>query len=161
MSDVFIKSNFFIFIEILGSLALFAGLLLPTLYFNYLPEEIPIHYNFSGQPDSYGPKLSLWILPLVSAFLFAGLHLLPKLIEHQKPKPTEDTHTFKLKQRGVLNLLTFLKSTLAIAFTYLILATIMTALDKWSGLGRAFMPLFLIAMIVIPVAFAIRMGTMK
>jgi uncharacterized membrane protein len=161
MSELSKKSNFFIFIEILGSLALFAGLSIPMFYFNSLPDNIPIHYNFSGYPDNFGSKLSIWALPLISAFLYAGLHLLQKLIARQKPKPKEDAGHFFRKQPGVLNLLVALKTMLAIIFTYITLATINVALEKWSGLGRVFTPLVLGCTLVLPLAFAIRISMTK
>jgi uncharacterized membrane protein len=43
-----------------------------------LPERIPIHWNFQGQPDSWGGKGTLWLLPflfLIPALLVSALTL--------------------------------------------------------------------------------------
>lgn len=50
-------------------------LLTGTLY-SRLPDTIPTHWNFQGQPDAYGPRSSIWIMPVLSiplAILFLGL----------------------------------------------------------------------------------------
>jgi len=137
------------------------GLLLPAFYFNRLPEAIPVHFNFFGRPDGFGSKLAIWVLPLISALLYAGLHLLPKLIESQKPKPKEDARLLGRKQHSVLGLLIILKTILSFAFTYITLATIMVAFDDWAGLGWAFLPVFLVGALILPVGFAIRISAMK
>ncbi len=42
---------------------------LPFLYlasiYGSLPEQIPIHFDWKGQPDGWGPKYLLWLLPTV------------------------------------------------------------------------------------------------
>lgn len=42
---------------------------LPFLYlasiYSSLPEQIPIHFDWRGQPDRWGPKYLLWFLPTV------------------------------------------------------------------------------------------------
>jgi uncharacterized membrane protein len=161
MSEVSTKSKVIFIVEILGWPALLAGILLPLLFFNSLPDKIPVHYNFSGHPDDYGSKITIWALPLISAVLFALLHLLSGLIVRQKPKPKEDPGQFFQKLQAVQTLLVTLKTILAIIFTYIVLATIMIAPEKWAGLGWAFTPLVLGCTLVLPLAFAIRIGMMK
>ncbi len=42
-----------------------------SLYcYKIFPESIPVHFNFSGEPDSYGSKLTLVLLPIISTFVF-------------------------------------------------------------------------------------------
>ncbi|GGE67993.1 DUF1648 domain-containing protein [Priestia taiwanensis] len=41
-----------------------------------LPETIPTHYNFQGEPDAYGGKGNLWFIPIVACFLFGLLTLM-------------------------------------------------------------------------------------
>jgi hypothetical protein len=33
-----------------------------------LGDRIPVHFGFSGQPDAWGDKAAIWILPAVAAF---------------------------------------------------------------------------------------------
>ncbi len=45
-----------------------------------LPNQVPIHWNFEGQVDGYGSRLSAVLtLPIVSAAVFILLPVLPKL----------------------------------------------------------------------------------
>ncbi len=44
--------------------------------YSHLPNSIPIHFNLKGEPDSYGEKLAIFILPVISTILFGGLTLL-------------------------------------------------------------------------------------
>ncbi|MEO0731407.1 MAG: SdpI family protein [Bacteroidota bacterium] len=41
---------------------------LATIY-GGLPAEIPIHFDWRGQPDGWGPKIVLWVLPFTGLFL--------------------------------------------------------------------------------------------
>ncbi len=47
--------------------------LLPFVYlafiWNSLPEEVPIHWNGSGEIDGWGPKITLLLIPFVLPFL--------------------------------------------------------------------------------------------
>lgn len=43
------------------------------LYWKGLDGRVPIHFNLLGSPDGYGSKFVLWISPIVSILLFAGL----------------------------------------------------------------------------------------
>lgn len=42
-------------------------------FYARLPETIPTHWNFRGEPDAYGPRSTVWIMPVLSlplTFLF-------------------------------------------------------------------------------------------
>lgn len=43
--------------------------LVPLAAMSSLPEEIPIHFDFSGNPDGYGARATLWLLPVIATFL--------------------------------------------------------------------------------------------
>jgi uncharacterized membrane protein len=54
------------------------GLLLLTFVlaiygFVVLPETVPTHFNFKGQPDAYGSKISLLFVPIISLILTVGM----------------------------------------------------------------------------------------
>ena len=60
-------------------LPVFIGL----LFWSYFPNELPIHFNLSGQADNYGSKFfSLIILP----FMLLGVHLLCVFVTTKDPK---------------------------------------------------------------------------
>lgn len=56
--------------------------LLPLLYlgmiYNSIPNEVPMHFNASGEVDRYGSKMELWLLPLLlNILMYALLKYLP------------------------------------------------------------------------------------
>jgi uncharacterized membrane protein len=67
---------------LVGAMAVLVNLLLAGLYWNVLPELIPIHFNFAGVPDGWGAKLWLVATPLVSVVMWASIALLSR-IPHQ------------------------------------------------------------------------------
>lgn len=51
--------------------------LVPLAAMSSLPEEIPIHFDLSGNPDGYGSRATLWLLPVIATFLgFLAIALL-------------------------------------------------------------------------------------
>lgn len=56
---------------------LFAIMWLLTFYYYFnLPEIIPIHFNAAGEVDEHGNKITIFILPFIGTFLYAGLSIL-------------------------------------------------------------------------------------
>lgn len=58
--------------------------LLPLLYlgmiYNSIPNEVPMHFNASGEVDRYSSKMELWLLPLlVNILMYALLKYLPAI----------------------------------------------------------------------------------
>ena len=52
---------------------------LTLLYYPALPDQIPTHFNAHGTVDSYGPKITLFILPTLSLCFVLGLLYLTKI----------------------------------------------------------------------------------
>ena len=59
-----------------GNILILAVWIFVLLTFSGLPESIPIHFNASGQVDGFGSRMLIFILPLLSSILFAGLTIL-------------------------------------------------------------------------------------
>jgi uncharacterized membrane protein len=58
-----------------GGILLFTWLMVARSYEN-LPPTIPIHFNAKGVADNWGPKGVIWVLPVLSSFLFGLFSLL-------------------------------------------------------------------------------------
>jgi uncharacterized membrane protein len=41
-----------------------------------LPDQVPFHWNVSGEPDSWGPKEFIWIIPVAMALMNAFVQLM-------------------------------------------------------------------------------------
>ncbi len=70
---------------------------LPIVSYQGLPENVPIHYGFTGQVTNYGNKAIIFVLPLVHTFLFIGLTVLNKY-PHIFNYPVEITEGNALQQ---------------------------------------------------------------
>lgn len=48
------------------------------LFWDQFPDEIPVHWNYKGEPDAYGSKTwGLFILPVTNLFIYGLFKLLP------------------------------------------------------------------------------------
>jgi hypothetical protein len=59
-------------IEIVAAcLAVLPALLLLRAW-NSLPDEIPVHFGFSGRPDRWGGRFQAWIVPSVALVIYGA-----------------------------------------------------------------------------------------
>ncbi len=117
---------------------------IPLIYYNDLPDKIPVHFNASGQPDGYGTRSTLWILPLTGAFMYLIMTILgafPNIYNY----PVEITPENAVPQyRLATRLIRILKTVILVIFSFISYQTIRTATGAAAGLGKAFLPVFLL-----------------
>lgn len=65
-----------IIVQIAATIFVLATALLLWRTWPQLPETVPTHFGFSGQPDAWGSKNTLLLLPIVSALLYLLLTVL-------------------------------------------------------------------------------------
>ena len=65
-------------LNLFSVLALVFTFLYPLLKWNQLPDTIITHWGFSGQPDGWGPKGSVWAVPVASLVLYLPLTILER-----------------------------------------------------------------------------------
>ncbi len=125
--------------ELIGLVALAGLLILPLLYFWDLPGTIPQHYGFNGQPDAFGSKGMIWLLPLIGLIMFSGLTILNRY-PHAFSYPVRITKENALRQYTFpTKLVRILKAFVACLFCYLNYSTIQISIGKQSGLGTGFL----------------------
>jgi len=56
--------------ELAAAIAILLSVLIIVQFWAVLPDRIPIHFGFSGQPDAWGDKVMIWLLPAVAAIIF-------------------------------------------------------------------------------------------
>ena len=54
------------------------ALLISLIAYPFLPEQIPIHFDFNGNPDNYSGKLFVLMIPIIMAALLVLADFLPK-----------------------------------------------------------------------------------
>jgi signal transduction histidine kinase len=69
-------SSFDWLVEILAAIALIILIVITLIHYSELPDKVPVHFNISGEPDSYAGKMGIWILSIVGTVLYIGLTIL-------------------------------------------------------------------------------------
>lgn len=105
-----------------------------------LPDRIAHHFDFAGNPDSWGGKWILIFLPAVSIILYAILTGVSR-IPHRFNYLWEITPQNAERQyRIALSMLLMLKAEVATMFCYLTWVMIRSASENFATLGRLFLP---------------------
>lgn len=117
-----------------------------------LPATMPIHFNSAGQPDNYGSRTTIFLLPAVGTILFGGITLLnkfPFLFNY----PVKITSDNALRQYTIaIRMMRYLKFILLIIFSYIEVMMYLTATGNSTGLSFWFLPVML-ALIFIPLIY--------
>jgi len=131
-------------IELIGIVGLLILIGLPIIYFNELPDTMPIHFGLNGQADAWSDKGTVWMLPIIGIVMYLGMFLLNKFphIFNYPQKITKD-NAEKL-YRTATRMVRTLNALIACLFAYITYSTIQTALGNQNGLGDLFMPIFMI-----------------
>lgn len=105
-------------------------------YWSDLPERLPMHYNFRGEPDSYGSKASILFLPLIGVALFVMMTFVALNPQSMNlPVKVTDENREQVYAQGVrfVHILRFLITCL---FTYLLWGTINVGMGWQSQLDN-------------------------
>ena len=106
-----------------------------------LPTTIPVHFNAAGQPDGYGNKFTLLILPVLATIFYLGLTILnryPHIFNYLTPITRDNAE----KQYSIATrMLRFLKLAILLIFSTIILFTYFTTIGITRGIGTWFLPL--------------------
>lgn len=121
-----------------------------------LPDEVPGHFNASGEADRWGNKAELFLLPAIGGGLWLFMTVLSKY-----------PHTFNylnLKEDNIeaqyINgrlMMNVLKNEIVLFFSFITYQTIQIAQGAVDGLGAAFLPIFLIVIVGSTFVFMYRM----
>jgi uncharacterized membrane protein len=130
--------------EIIAFSFLIVLIALPVIYFEKLPDTIPIHFNAAGAPDGYGSNSSLWFLPVTALFMYllmSVVQFFPQIYNY----PVEITpENAPVQYRIATRLIRILKTVILVIFSFISFQTIKTATVGAAGLGKAFLPVFLL-----------------
>lgn len=128
---------------VLGGVAVILFIVVTAAYWSRLPEKIPTHFNFAGEPDAWGSKATLLLLPGVGTALYIGMAVLSRFphVYNYLWRITEENaaRQYLYARRLVLAL----GAEIGWLFLYITWQTVRTAQGHASGLG----PFFLIAIV--------------
>jgi uncharacterized membrane protein len=125
--------------EIIAAIILVAGQTYLAFTWGQIPDRIPSHYNFAGNPDNWSGKETLLILSVVTIFLYALLSLLRRFPHvYNYPVPINDSNAAK-QYLYARTMITVLKAELVCLMSFIQWQTIQVALGGATGLDPAFM----------------------
>lgn len=128
--------------HILTGLA-FAGvafmIIATAMHYSNLPDQIPIHFNAAGNPDSYGNKTSILFLPVLGAILVLGINFVSKIPHSYNYLVTITEENAHYQYQKAVRMMRAINVILAGMFSYILWASIQVALGNWTGLGSAFL----------------------
>lgn len=139
-------------IEILAWLSILSIWILAIYFYSNLPSTIATHFNALGQPDDYGSKATILLLPIIGTVLFIGLSILnmfPHIFNYPKAITEENARSQYTLATKMIRLL---KLSVSLIFTWIVVQIYQSSSGKSVGLGIWFLPLIL-ALIFIPVIF--------
>jgi uncharacterized membrane protein len=130
-------------IESIGVIFLIVLIVIPLVYYKQLPERIPVHFNGSGQADGFGGKSSIWLFPLAGLIIWLIMTVVAayNIFNYPVKITLQNAH---IQYRLATRLIKILKVLILPMFSFISYRTIQTALGKVTGLGKIFLPVFLL-----------------
>jgi uncharacterized membrane protein len=103
-----------------------------------LPDQIPAHFGITGQPDRWGSKKEIWLLPALSVVIYVGMTVLsryaPKFNYLWEITPANAARQYQLAR----SLVTALKAEVIALFAIISWQSIRVAMNRAEGLGLPF-----------------------
>ena len=122
---------------------------IPIYYYSKLPEKIPTHFGLSGEPDSYGSKITIIILPLIALLTSYLLSYLVK-IPHKYNYPVKINERNAFIQYSIATrMMRTLNAFITLSMLYITYSIIQSALGNMSGLGTGFVSMFIVITLII------------
>ncbi len=131
-------------LEIAGWAVILASWLLVAFSYSNLPEAIPVQYDFRGAVVKWGPKLRIFLLPVLSTVLFLGISLLNRYPHHMN-YPVNITRDNAFRHYTIAARFNrYVKLLLALIFFIIALRTIEIAYGHSGQLGFWSLPIILV-----------------
>ena len=111
--------------DILGLALLLGSAVFAAVRFHAMPDQVPIHYDAAGQIDGFGPKASVFVLPVVGLALFGFTFLVDLIAANVGSLPAGRADNVRIALASVRLLLAF-------AFGYITVRVCLSApLGRW------------------------------
>lgn len=143
-------------LEALSLAALILTAVVAVTYWPRLPESIPMHFDLSGKPDGWGSRSTLVVLAVLPFVIWTLLTVLARF-PHRFNYPWTITPENAARQYALSRtLLTALKIWTLVLLAHLLWRNCLVAIGEARGLGVAFLPLSLLALFLILLAYFVR-----
>ena len=144
--------NFFNLLLLLSFAGILVQSILLIIHYPTLPESIPTHFNFRGEPDNYGSKkflLLIFGIGIAVAALILFIIAKAKSLPVNWPGKEINVDAIRSAGKRICIIVLFF---MTIVWLEIIWSTIRVATGESSGLGPAFTIMFIVA--GISIAFA-------
>jgi uncharacterized membrane protein len=149
------------FLEYGASVVLFAIWGFTIYHFNKLPDIIATHFDFNGNPDGFGSKYTIWLLPVILTLVYMLIYVLNRY-PHKFNYLTKITEQNAYKQYKLASrMMRILLFNITILFAFITFKEIDGAYTKSSTLEWWFIPLLLGSMIIPTFYMIIASGSKK
>ena len=143
-------------IEIVGYVLIILVWVYVLKNYHELPEIIPTHYNGYGNPDLYGSKKNILMLPLIATILYTAITYLNNF-PHTFNYSVEITAENALSQYlNATRMFRFLKIIIILIFGLIAFVTINNNCLKNNNLGTWFLPFTLVLIFIAIVYFLMK-----
>ncbi len=143
-------------LELISAAALLLQWGLVSVAFLDLPAEVPKHFDAAGQPDAWGPRIMVWLLPIINLAVYGLLGFVSRK-PHVSNLPIEVTprnadRIYRLVRFQTVWLKAFITGLLA----YMSWRTIEKAQGSDIGLGSAFLPVTVVGVSIVLAWFYVK-----
>ena len=125
-------------------------------HYGEIPETIPRHFSWSGEPDAFGSKELLWLLPVIALIIYAAMTYvakIPHLYNYPVKITAENAAEKFLIARKMVN---FIKFIIVALFAYMSFNMVYTAMGNQSYMNIWFLPAFLVGLFAPVVYYLIK-----
>jgi hypothetical protein len=130
--------------EALTLVGLLAPIAFLAAHWTAIPAIVPIHYGLNGQPNRFGSRDTLWLLPAIATLLYGFLHFIARF-PHLFNLPVAATDPRRPHVEAMaLDLLGWMRLEIAWLFGFLTWSSVVTARHIGTGLPVWFTPFFVI-----------------
>ncbi len=125
--------------KILHRISLIIGglsILLPLIFWKYIPEELPMHYNAAGQVDRWAEKSSLILFFFIIAILMGVMSIVVYFIKVNM-ESANSKEAEKSEMQAIYPFIILMNLVMQVMFAYIMLCCV-----TCRPLGKFFLPLF-------------------
>ncbi len=133
-----------------------------TIYhFNKLPDIIATHFDFNGNPDGFGSKLTIWLLPVIVSLIYILIYALTRY-PHKFNYLTKITEQNAHKQyRLAARVMRVILFNITLLFGFITFKVIEGAYTESSSFEWWFIPLLLLSTMIPTFYMIIASGSKK
>jgi uncharacterized membrane protein len=155
------KEPFDFFLEYSALIVLIATWGFIIYHFNKLPDIIATHFDLNGNPNGFGSKFTIWLLPIIITLVYILIYVLNRY-PHKFNYLTKITEQNAYKQYKLASrMMRILLFNITILFAYITFKEIDGAYTKSSALEWWFIPLLLGSSIIPTFYMIIASGSKK